>query len=313
MVKALVTGGAGFIGSNLVISLVEKGYQVTVVDDLSMGVKANLATVADQVEFHEHDVCDHEFMHSILDEDFDYIYYLAAIASVADSVERPYETHQVNQESVVDTLEYLRVKGYQPKKFLFTSSAAVYGNYPELPKREDSRVQPLTPYAVDKYASERFTIDYGDLYGLSTVAVRFFNVFGPRQNPNSPYSGVLSIVTNCLLTDQQFTLYGDGSQTRDFIYVKDIVNALIFISEKTDSHGVYNIGYGKKHALLDVIRMFEEAAGKKLKIQFAEARNGDIQESLADITRLKELGFKSNWGLENGLREYWEYADGKSK
>lgn len=112
MVKALVTGGAGFIGSNLVISLVEKGYQVTVVDDLSMGVKANLATVADQVEFHEHDVCDHEFMHSILDEDFDYIYYLAAIASVADSVERPYETHQVNQESVVDTLEYLRVKGY---------------------------------------------------------------------------------------------------------------------------------------------------------------------------------------------------------
>lgn len=307
------TGGAGFIGSNLVALLVKKGYQVTVVDNLSMGRKENLADVLDQIEFHEHDVCDHVFMHDILDAEYDYIYYLAAVASVADSVERPYETHQVNQESVVDTLEYLRVKEYHPRKFLFTSSAAVYGNYPELPKREDSRVQPLTPYAVDKYASERFTIDYGKLYGLSTVAVRFFNVFGPRQNPSSPYSGVLSIVMSCLLNNRQFTLYGGGNQTRDFIYVKDIVNALIFISEKQESSGVYNIGYGKKHALLDVIKMFEGVAGRKLKIQFTESRNGDIQESLADITRLKELGFNANWGLKNGLREYWEYTDRKGE
>lgn len=312
MTTALVTGGAGFIGSNLVFELLKKGYQVTVVDDLSMGLKANLAEVMDQIEFHKHDVCDHEFMHQVLDHNFDYIYYLAAVASVADSVERPYETHQVNQESVVDTLEYLRVKNLTPKKFLFTSSAAVYGNYPELPKREDSRVQPLTPYAVDKYASERYTIDYGKLYGLSTVAVRFFNVFGPRQNPSSPYSGVMSIVTKCLLNDQEFTLFGDGKQTRDFIYVKDIVNALIFISETPASNEVYNIGYGHQNALIDVIHQYEQAAGKQLKIKFAASRAGDIEESLADVTRLTKLGFKPQWGLENGLREYWEYASNNS-
>ncbi|KRL71924.1 NAD-dependent epimerase/dehydratase family protein [Ligilactobacillus saerimneri] len=307
MTKVLVTGGAGFIGSNLVIELVNKGYQVTVIDDLSMGIKANLTEVWDKITFYEHDVCDHAFMHQILDENFDYIYYLAAVSSVADSVVRPYETHQVNLESVVDTLEYLRVRDLHPKKFLFTSSAAVYGNYPELPKREDSRVQPLTPYAIDKYAAERYTIDYGTLYGLKTVAVRFFNVFGPRQNPNSPYSGVLSIVTKCLLDDEGFTLYGDGSQTRDFIYVKDIVNALIFISEKQESNDVYNIGYGHQTALLDVIRQYERVAGKDLEITFADRRAGDIAESLADVARLTELGFKPQWGLEKGLEEYWEY------
>lgn len=306
--KALVTGGAGFIGSNLVISLANKGYDVTVVDDLSMGLTKNLESVKDKVKFYKHDVCDHQFMHRVLDQDFGYIYYLAAVASVADSVERPMETHKVNHESVVDTLEYLRIANLHPKKFLFTSSAAVYGNYPELPKKEDSRVQPLTPYAVDKYASERMTIDYGTLYGLNTVAVRFFNVFGPRQNPNSPYSGVLSIVTKCLVNDEEFTLFGDGKQTRDFIYVKDIVNALIFISESEKSNEVYNVGYGQQNALIDVIKMYEKASGKRLKLNYADARQGDIAESLADVTRLTQLGFKPKWGLEKGLAEYWDYT-----
>lgn len=309
--KALVTGGAGFIGSNLVISLANKGYDVTVVDDLSMGLTKNLESVKDKVKFYKHDVCDHQFMHRVLDQDFDYIYYLAAVASVADSVERPMETHKVNHESVVDTLEYLRIANLHPKKFLFTSSAAVYGNYPELPKKEDSRVQPLTPYAVDKYASERMTIDYGTLYGLNTVAVRFFNVFGPRQNPNSPYSGVLSIVTKCLVNDEEFTLFGDGKQTRDFIYVKDIVNALIFISESEKSNEVYNVGYGQQNALIDVIKMYEKASGKRLKLNYADARQGDIAESLADVTRLTQLGFKPKWGLEKGLAEYWDYTMGE--
>lgn len=303
--KALVTGGAGFIGSNLVWALVEKGYSVTVVDDLSMGKLENLPK-NEKVTFIEHDVCDAEFMHQLLDENFDFIYFLAAIASVADSVANPYLTHKINQEAVVNTLEYLRLKNLKPKRFLFTSSAAVYGNYPELPKKEDGRVQPLTPYAVDKYAAERFTLDYGDLYGLSTVAVRFFNVFGPRQNPDSPYSGVLSIVTKCLLEDKEFTLFGDGQQTRDFVYVKDIVNALIFISENPASHGVYNIGYGQQNSLLSVIRRYEEIAGKQLKLTFADPRSGDIAESLADVQKLTQLGFEAKWGLENGLQEYWK-------
>ena len=310
--KALVTGGAGFIGSNLVWALVEKGYSVTVVDDLSMGKLENLPK-NEKVTFIEHDVCDAEFMHQLLDENFDFIYFLAAIASVADSVANPYSTHKINQEAVVDTLEYLRLKNLKPKRFLFTSSAAVYGNYPELPKKEDGRVQPLTPYAVDKYAAERFTLDYGDLYSLSTVAVRFFNVFGPRQNPNSPYSGVLSIVTKCLLEDKEFTLFGDGQQTRDFVYVKDIVNALIFISENLASHGVYNIGYGQQNSLLSVIRRYEEIAGKQLKLTFADPRSGDIAESLADVQKLTQLGFEAKWGLENGLQEYWDYVCSKKQ
>lgn len=310
--KALVTGGAGFIGSNLVWALVEKGYSVTVVDDLSMGKLENLPK-NEKVTFIEHDVCDAEFMHQLLDENFDFIYFLAAIASVADSVANPYSTHKINQEAVVDTLEYLRLKNLKSKRFLFTSSAAVYGNYPELPKKEDGRVQPLTPYAVDKYAAERFTLDYGDLYGLSTVAVRFFNVFGPRQNPDSPYSGVLSIVTKCLLEDKEFTLFGDGQQTRDFVYVKDIVNALIFISENQASHGVYNIGYGQQNSLLSVIRRYEEIAGKQLKLTFADPRSGDIAESLADVQKLTQLGFEAKWGLENGLQEYWDYVCSKKQ
>lgn len=310
--KALVTGGAGFIGSNLVWALVEKGYSVTVVDDLSMGKLENLPK-NEKVTFIEHDVCDAEFMHQLLDENFDFIYFLAAIASVADSVANPYSTHKINQEAVVDTLEYLRLNNLKPKRFLFTSSAAVYGNYPELPKKEDGRVQPLTPYAVDKYAAERFTLDYGDLYGLSTVAVRFFNVFGPRQNPDSPYSGVLSIVTKCLLEDKEFTLFGDGQQTRDFVYVKDIVNALIFISENPASHGVYNIGYGHQNSLLSVIRRYEKIAGRQLKLTFADPRSGDIAESLADVQKLTQLGFEAKWGLENGLQEYWDYVCSKKQ
>lgn len=309
LVRVLVTGGAGFIGSNLVISLVKEGCDVTVVDDLSMGMMKNLKDVQGKIIFYKHDVCDHVFMHRVLDANFDYIYYLAAVASVVDSVERPYITHQVNQESVVNSLEYLRINHYFPKKFLFISSAAVYGNYPELPKKENGRVQPLTPYAVDKYASERFTIDYGTLYGLSTVVVRFFNVFGPRQNPSSPYSGVLSIVTKCLLKSKKFIMYGDGSQTRDFVYVDDIVRALIFISKKKETCGVYNIGYGEQNKLLDVIRQYEKIAGKRLDIEFKDPRSGDIQESMADVTRLKKTGFVAKWGLENGLKKYWRYAE----
>ena len=181
MAKVLITGGAGFIGSNLAHALV-KDNDITIIDDLSMGKEENIADI--NVTFYHHDVCDSAFMHKLLSEnEFDYIYYLAAVSSVADSVVRPLETHRVNQESVVDTLDYIRAEKLPIKKFLFTSSAAVYGNAPDFPKMESSHVDPLTPYAIDKYASERFTIDYGNLYNLPTVAVRFFNVYGPRQNP----------------------------------------------------------------------------------------------------------------------------------
>lgn len=305
MEKILITGGAGFIGSNLAHALVDNN-EITIVDDLSMGKKENIADI--DVKFYEHDVCDHEFMHRLLSENkFDYIYYLAAVSSVADSVVRPLETHRVNQESVLDTLEYLRVNHLPLKRFLFTSSAAVYGNLPDFPKKESSHVQPLTPYAVDKYASERFTIDYGNLYGLPTVAVRFFNVYGPRQNPDSPYSGVLSIITECMKNNKSFTLYGDGSQTRDFVYVGDVVDALIKISTETKESTVYNIADGGETPLIDVIHTYEEISGVKLNINYEENRNGDISKSKADITKLKKIGFEPSWSLREGLKKYWDH------
>lgn len=305
MAKILITGGAGFIGSNLAHALLDNN-EITIVDNLSMGKKENIADI--DVKFYEHDVCDHEFMHQLLSENkFDYIYYLAAVSSVADSVVRPLETHRVNQESVLDTLEYLRVNKLPIKRFLFTSSAAIYGNLPDFPKSEDSHVQPLTPYAVDKYASERFTIDYGNLYGLPTVAVRFFNVYGPRQNPDSPYSGVLSIITKCMKNNQPFTLYGDGSQTRDFVYVGDVVDALIKISTETKESTVYNIADGGETPLIDVIHTYEDISGVKLNISYKENRSGDISKSKADISKLRKIGFEPSWSLHEGLKKYWDY------
>ncbi|KRN58367.1 NAD-dependent epimerase/dehydratase family protein [Limosilactobacillus secaliphilus] len=305
MSRVLITGGAGFIGSTLAHRLV-KNNEITVVDDLSMGKKENLADI--DVNFIQHDVCDHEFMHQLLDNGkFDYIYYLAAVSSVADSVKRPLRTHKVNQESVIDTLEYIRKQKLSLKKFLFTSSAAVYGNLPDFPKKESSHVQPLTPYAVDKYASERFTIDYGRLYGLPTVAVRFFNVYGPRQNPDSPYSGVLSIVTKCLKQKKPFTIYGDGSQTRDFIYVEDVVNAMIKIATETKSPTVYNIANGNETPLIDVIHTYEKITGIKLNIIRKKTRQGDIDKSKADVSKLRQIGVKPKWSLQDGLTNYWEY------
>ena len=310
MSKVLITGGAGFIGSHLAKSLVNDGHEVVVIDNLSMGEEKNLSGL--NVEFLEHDVTDKEFMHRILRKyKFDYIYFLAAVASVADSIARPLETHAVNQEIVLDTLEFIRHNNLLLKRFIFTSSAAVYGDSPITPKREDTSVQPLTPYAVDKYASERFTINYEKLHGVPTVAVRFFNVFGPNQSPKSPYSGVLSIITDKLKNGETFTLYGDGMQTRDFIYIDDVIEALRLVAIKTSKSAVYNVANGKETSLLDIIRLYEKVTGKKLKIDQQPTRNGDISKSVADITKIQKLGFKSNWSLEEGLKKYWQHETKK--
>ena len=310
MNRVLITGGAGFIGSNLAKALVKDNNKVVVVDDLSMGQIENLEGL--NVEFFEHNVTDKSFMHHLLREyKFDYIFFLAAVASVADSVERPLETHAVNQEAVLDTLEFIHHNQLPLKRFLFTSSAAVYGNLPDMPKSENTRCQPLTPYAVDKYAAERFTIDYEGLYGVPTVAVRFFNVFGPNQNADSPYSGVLSIITDKLKNDEVFNLYGDGSQTRDFVYVADVVKALRLVATKTPKATVYNVAQGGETSLLDLIKMYEKVSGKKLKINKMPVRKGDITKSIADISKIKSIGFKPDWPLERGLKAYWEYENRK--
>lgn len=312
--KALVTGGAGFIGSHLVDHLVDKGIEVTVVDDLSMGSIDNIDS-KDQVTIHVEDVRNEEFMNQLLlEQKFDYIYFLAAVASVYDSIEHPAETHTVNQTAVLNMLEFIRTSNLKIKKFLFTSSAAVYGNLPELPKREDSRVDPISIYAIDKYATERFALAYGNLYAIPTVCVRLFNVYGPRQNPSSLYSGVLSILTDCLVEDKTFTLFGDGSQTRDFIFIDDVIQALELVTMKSEQHEVFNVANGNEVSLTDIIETYENITNKKLEIKREASRLGDVHQSVADNSKLKGLGYSTDWTLEEGLSRYWgEITSGTDK
>lgn len=304
--KILITGGAGFIGSNLADALINDN-EIVVVDDLSMGKKENLPQGAN-LHFIEHSIADYDFMSTLLETwKFDYIFLLAAVASVADTIVRPAETHIINQDANLNILETIRTKKLPVKKILFSSSAAVYGNNPELPKKETSPIDPLSPYAVDKFATERFVIDYGRLYDIPTVATRFFNVYGPKQNPASPYSGVLSLILTSLERKQEFTLFGDGLQTRDFVFVKDVVSALcLLMVNENATHDVYNVATGSSHALNDVIKAFEEITGEHLNVSYAETRLGDIKNSVADISKLSSIGYTPNYGLVDGLEQYYE-------
>lgn len=306
--KALITGGAGFIGSHLAEKLSNEGVEVFVVDDLSMGKKENLQGL-NNVKFYQKDVRDYAFINSLLlNEKFDLIFWLAAVASVADSVSRPMFTHSINQEAVLHSLDFIRANKIPIKKFLFTSSAAVYGDSPEIPKKESSAINPKTPYAVDKYAAERYVIDYSSLYQIPTVCVRFFNVFGPKQNPNSPYSGVISLITDCLRNKKMFMVFGDGKQSRDFVYIDDVINALVHLVKTNKDSGVYNIACGKETSLNELIATYEKVSGIKLEITNSEERVGDIKRSVADISKLLEIGFKPKVSVREGLTRYWEYV-----
>lgn len=307
MSKVLITGGAGFIGSTLADRLIKNGDQVVIIDDLSMGDIENLPQSMN-VTFYNESITKQAFMADLLiTNNFDYIYLLAAIASVADSIERPIETHEVNQNANLNILETIRKEKLTPKKIVFSSSAAVYGNGPELPKKETSSIDPMSPYAIDKFATERFMVDYGKLYGLPTVCTRFFNVYGPKQNPKSPYSGVLSIVSDCLVKNDVFTLFGDGSQTRDYVYIDDVVDALLILATTSDAKwDVYNVATGQSISLIDVIGAYESASGEKLKVEKKEARLGDVQDSVADITKLRRLGYEPKVDVNTGLAKYWD-------
>lgn len=309
--KYLVTGGAGFIGSTLANHLSEKN-SVVVIDDLSMGKEENLEKNSN-LTFVNGSVTDKELMNDILSKNtFDYIFHLAAIASVADSVERPVETHQINFESVLMLLELIKKYQKDLKRLVFSSSAAVYGDEPTLPKKEESVIRPLTPYAVDKFAAEQYVLDYNHLYGIPTSAVRFFNVYGPNQNPESPYSGVISILVDRYKklqkgAEAEFTLFGDGSQSRDFVFIEDVIQALLLVASKEESLGrQFNVGTGEALDLNELIGVIDEALDIKLPIKYEAERDGDIKDSVADISRLKSLGFKPNFSVQAGMRKYLE-------
>ncbi|MBC2177770.1 NAD-dependent epimerase/dehydratase family protein [Listeria booriae] len=307
----LVTGGAGFIGSHLVEALGNKKTNTIIVfDNLSTGSLANIPN-QENVVFVEGNVhSEEDIAHLFSNFQFDYIYHLAAIASVAESVNHPLATHQVNMDATIYLLEATRAQEKTVLKFVFASSAAVYGAEPTLPKTELSVIDPITPYGIDKYASEKYVTSYGRLYGLNVAVARFFNVYGPRQNPSSPYSGVLSILTEVAKQVKQgqeasFHVFGDGEQVRDFVFVNDIVQGLMLLGTKSGSQAeAFNIGSGEKHTLRDIITVYETLLETKIPLTYCEARTGDIKYSYASIEKIIQLGYKPTFTIHQGLEKY---------
>ena len=290
--KYLVTGGAGFIGSHIVETLIQNGDEVRVLDNLSTGNYKNLKKVSAKIEFTEGDIRDSSICINAA-ESCDGIFHEAALVSVVDSVERPRENHDINVTGTMNVLEAARIQ--KCKRIVFASSAAIYGNNPELPKNETMLPEPLSPYGAAKIAGEHLLQAYAEQYGINCVALRYFNVYGPRQDPNSMYSGVISRFVDCAKSKTVPTIFGDGKQTRDFVYVDDIVQAnLKAMTVPTEIPFLRcNIGTGIATSLLDVVKALRDIAGTFAQPLFEPERPGDIRHSVADITSASDhLGFQ---------------------
>ncbi len=302
----LVTGGAGFIGSHLIEELINKegGCTIIVVDDLSTGKKENLPK-DDRIKFIIGDVSRKEVIADIFrNYQIDYIYHLAAIASVQDSLENPQMAHMVNFDSTLLLLEQARLCK-SLKRFVYAGSAAVYGNEPNVPCSEEGYCNPISPYGIDKYASERYIIAYFNLFNIPVTVYRFFNIYGTRQNSSSPYSGVMSIFMNRFRdVKPQVTIYGNGDQTRDFVYVVDLVKVLSTMPMSDFGIGqVINIATGNEASLKDVVAAFESITGKKASIIFAPQRSGDIVRSVGNNRKLLETGIINSFtSITEGIR-----------
>lgn len=284
----LVTGGAGFIGSHLVEALVSRGQRVRVVDDLSTGRRENLAAVRDRIELIEGPAGD--------PGDAETIFHLAAVTSVPVSVERPLETHDTNV-----TVTARLLTGRRLRRFVLVSTTAVYGNAPT-PTPEETSPSPASPYAASKLASELLTRTVARTRGFTAVCLRPFNVYGPRQRPDSPYAGVVCKFADALRAGAPVTIFGDGQATRDFVFVGDVVEALLRASEAGDG-GVYNVGTGRAVTILELAGLMARAAGTAARIQHRPARPGDVLRSCADTTRAaRELGWTARVPLEDGLK-----------
>jgi UDP-glucose 4-epimerase len=298
--SALVTGGAGFIGSHLVEALVAGGCRVTVLDDLSSGHASNLEPVAGRITFLRGSICERGMVEKAA-AGCEVVFHLAAVVSVPKTVDDPLGSAAVNEAGSLNVLEAAR--GAQVRRLVFASSSAVYGDDPTLPKREDLPLKPLTPYAVQKLAVEYYLRVYQLLYGLETVGLRFFNVFGPRQDPSSPYSGVISIFMNKALAGEAPVIYGDGGQSRDFVFVEDVVQALISAAKSASAPGkVFNVGTGKPMTISGLWEVIAALSGSGDKPVRQPPRPGDIPHSLSAIDfAAADLGFVPRVSLERGL------------
>ncbi|WP_297491565.1 SDR family oxidoreductase [Thermococcus sp.] len=295
----VVTGGAGFIGSHIAWELV-KDNEVIIIDNLYTGKEENVPPGAKLVKA---DIRDYQSIAELIGN-ADYVFHEAAQVSVVESIRDPAFTEEVN---VIGTLNILKALLEGHGKLIFASSAAVYGDNPNLPLKETERPKPLSPYGVTKATGEEYLRVYQELYGLPLVALRYFNVFGPRQGFNQ-YAGVISIFINRALAGEPLVIFGDGKQTRDFIYVKDVVKANILVAESRRANGgVFNVATGRKTSILELAMKVIEITGTTSSIIFDKPRPGDIRHSLADISEIKKLGFEPEWSLEEGLEKTVEW------
>lgn len=302
MGTVLVTGGAGFIGSNLAETLLEKRFDVRILDDLSTGRKKNLENLQEKAEVIQGSITDMETVKKAV-EGVDCIFHQAALASVPRSIEKPMETAQVNITGTLNILLAARDAGV--RRVVFASSSSIYGDAPTLPKKEDMPPCPQSPYALTKYAGERYMQLFHSLYGLETVSLRYFNVFGPRQDPQSQYAAVIPKFITAILSGKKPTIDGDGEQTRDFTYIKDAVEANILAMESKKGLGeVFNIAGGKRITINELKSLICEVAGKETEAVHGPPRPGDVRHSLADISKARELlGFEPRYTLKKGLEE----------
>jgi nucleoside-diphosphate-sugar epimerase len=304
----LVTGGAGFIGSHIAAALAGSGARVRVLDDLSTGHAENLDEVGGRVEFVRASLLDADALARAL-EGVELVFHEAAIPSVPRSVENPQETHRACVEGTFALLVAARAAGV--RRVVYAASSSAYGDQPTLPKVEDMPPQPLSPYAAAKLVGEYYCQVWTRTYGFETVSLRYFNVFGPRQDPGSPYSGVISRFIAALMSGERPVIYGDGEQSRDFTYISNVVDANLRAAETARGVGeVLNVATGERSTLNRLLDVLKGITGKTdVEPEYREQRVGDVRHSLADITRARELlGYEPKVGLEEGLRktiEWW--------
>jgi UDP-glucose 4-epimerase len=299
--KVLVTGGAGFIGSHLVEHFQGKA-EVRVLDNLRSGYRRNLDGF--DVEFIEGSILDADAVKRAV-EGVDYVFHLAALISVPESMAKPRECVDLNVTGLLNVLEAAANAG--ARKLVLASSAAIYGNNPTVPKVETMLPEPKSPYAITKLDGEYYNAMFTTEGRLETASMRFFNVFGPRQDPNSAYAAAVPIFIRKALAGEPLTIYGDGGQTRDFIYVKDIVAALVFAATTPGITGTFNVGYGASTTINDIARTIIAEAGSDSEIRYEAERAGDVRHSLASVERLSEAGFRPVSNLREGLAATLRY------
>jgi UDP-glucose 4-epimerase len=309
MTVCLVTGGAGFVGSHLVEALVEAGHLVRVLDNFSTGSTANLVDVQDRAEVIEGDVTDAEAVRQAT-RGAEVVFHQAALASVPRSVANPLATHAACATGTLNVLQAAREAGV--RRVVYAASSSAYGGLTKLPKSEDDPTLPLSPYAAAKLAGEHYCAAFSQVYGLETVRLRYFNVFGPRQTPDSPYAAVIPLFLKAMLEGRSPHVHGDGQQSRDFTYVADVVQANLLAAEVPGVSGrVYNIACGRRTSLLELIGLINRLLHTDILPSYRDPRPGDVRHSQADIARAQtELGYRPRTDIEQGLRRCLDWMRG---